>query len=105
MAKHLYHIYIHTYIQRITKHAKVEKSYKHGQYIDFNLLSIHPDLKVGPVYEAVCEYLVVVGVGRPRHSEVRDTRISCESRNQLRGPVGRHDLRVIIHLGRDRLKG
>ena len=81
-------------------HAEVQNSYIHGQYIVFNLFSVHPDLEVGPVYKTVCEYLVVVGVGRPRHSEVRDTRISREGRDQLRGPVGRHDLRVVIHLGR-----
>ena len=51
-----------------------------------------------PVHEAMCENLVVVRVGRSRHSEVRDARVRREGRDQLRGPIGRHDLRVVVYL-------
>ena len=51
-----------------------------------------------PVHETMCENLVVVRVGRSRHPEVRDARVRREGRDQLRGPIGRHDLRVVVHL-------
>ena len=51
-----------------------------------------------PVHEAMGKDLVVVRVGRSRHPEVRDARVCREGRDQLWGPIGRHDLRVVIHL-------
>jgi hypothetical protein len=62
-----------------------------------------PNLNMCSMNEAVCEYFLIIRIKRSSHTEIAQTSTIvgvCQAVDKLRGPISRHNNRIIVHLNR-----